>query len=446
MSTFKQQIKRIKYSQSEIETFNVTTPYLFASNYLKIYKNNVQTTFNVLFEYINKINTPENNKVLVDINQDNNLKIQFNNIVNKLNVEVREVYRKDFLEAYVVIESLLHDFSSKISFIILAGEEHGGTQPFSENIKNIGSKSNLILGQKITNGVTFGDFLKDSTNIIHLIKYNPQDLKMNAFYWSYLYHETFHIIDNETNLIDDNIEMEDTIGKNKEIIIDLLSTIYCGPPYAYSLLQLLEENPSSYAISHLQSVERLILIEKCLIEMQKEYRLKYDEKIDKYGQESGDFEIILLDTFDKIINSIKDSHIQQNNDDERDKTDFDYITTNFVKLYATAKKILKNKSIINFVDRINRDDTELETTSMNIKKVSNFNSMLIPTTVHPVILFNALLNFYIQKEKYTTDERIRFFWEYKNENEINNQILDVLSNSLRKWWAVKEFNEHYHKQ
>jgi hypothetical protein len=76
--------------------------------------------------------------------------------------------------------------------------------------------------------------------------------------------------------------------------------------------------------------------------------------------------------------------------------------------------------------------------SLDINKVSEYCSLSIPPIVHPVLLFNGLLNVFLQKDLCIRDERIENTWN-KSEAEINKIMLDLLKMSLKKWWATKEF-------
>ncbi len=76
-------------------------------------------------------------------------------------------------------------------------------------------------------------------------------------------------------------------------MVDILSTIYCGLPYPYSISQLLKETPESDC-EHLNPITRLLLVKKCLEELKKEYELKYKEKTKPMGEDEDDFEIMFL--------------------------------------------------------------------------------------------------------------------------------------------------------
>lgn len=288
--------------------------------------------------------------------------------------------------------------------------------------------------------------MDDTGNNIHLINYNAQDLKMNVFHWCLLYHEAFHIFDKEIKRIDElnttanNKDLiADKYNKNKEIMIDILSTTYCGLPYPYSLTQLLEENPDR-DYEHLDPINRLLVVKKCLEQLRKEYESKYLEKVSADGGSEEDFEVIFLDSFDKvsaIIDSVRKSLKTEGNGDE-DKSQGEYIEKNFNVLYQHAKKILNDQKIKSFIDQINTTDDTVKMKSLDIKKVAEYCSLFIPPVVHPVLLFNGLLNVFLQKDRYILDERIKNSWN-KSDAKIAEITLDVLKMSLKKWWATKEY-------
>ncbi len=339
--------------------------------------------------------------------------------------------------------------TNAIPFIISASVEegHGGTMSFKKYItgRTLGQIT-PILNKKIDNETTFEGYLNNPGNNIHLINYNAQDLKMNAFHWCLLYHEAFHIFDKEIKRIDDFNQIKDNkdlvddkYNKNKEIMVDILSTVYCGLPYPYSLSQLLEENPES-DYEHLSPINRLLVVKKCLEQLKVEYETKYQEKVKLNGRSKDDFEIIFLDSFDKVsrtIDLVSNSLITEGNWED-DKKQSEYIEHNFYIMYQHAKKILDDKEIKCFIDQINTTEETVKTRYLDIKKTVEYCSLFIPPVVHPVLLFNGLLNVYLQKDKYIQNERIKNSWN-RNDAEIAEIMLGLLKMSLKKWWAAKEY-------
>ena len=448
MNNFSQQIKRIDYTIEEINKLNVTTPYYFLTDSLIQFQDLLFKTVDFLKKYTEQINDDKNirgiyfNKYLHQ-----EIKSLINDVVSRISLDLREIERKESSEAYILANSLLKDLIPSIPFIISASKEsgHGGTFSFKEYVTDfLMARTRIILDAKINDKTNFENYLTFEKRI-HLINYNAQDLKMNAFHWCLLYHEAFHIFDKEINPIDEfkadenHIDLvNDKYNKNKEIMVDILSTIYCGLPYPYSISQLLKETPET-DYEHLNPIVRLLLVKKCLDELRKEYQLKYKEKIMLDGEDEGDFEIMFLDSFDKVmanIDSVRESLKSEENED--DKNQGDYIEKNFIALYQHAKQILHNNKINCFIEQINTTDETVKNISFDMKKISDYCSLSIPPIVHPILLFNGLLNVFLQKDIYIQDERIKNSWN-KSEGEINKIMLDLLKMSLKKWWATKEF-------
>ncbi len=448
MNNFSQQIKRIDYTIEEINKLNVITSYYFVTDYLILFQKILLETVDLLKKYTEQINDEQKIRgKYINKYAHQEIKALINQTVGKTSLDLREISRKESPESFILVNSLLKDLNRPIPFIIFASGQsgHGGTLSFKEYVsKHLMSHSNTILNAKITDGSTFESYFTDQKRI-HLINYNAQDLKMNAFHWCLLYHEAFHIFDKEIMQIDNFKANEnerdlvnDKYNKNKEIMVDILSTMYCGLPYPYSISQLLKENPES-DYEHLNPITRLLLVKKCLEKLKKEYELKYKEKIKPMGEGEDDFEKMFLDSFDKVtanIDSVRQSlKPEENEDDEKHS---EYIEKNFITLYQHAKQILNGNNIISFIERINTKDETVEMMSLDIKKISEYCSLSIPPIVHPVLLFNGLLNVFLQKDIYIRDERIKNSWN-KSEVEINKIMLDLLKMSLKKWWATKEF-------
>lgn len=447
MTNFNQQIKRIDHTFEEINKLNINTPYYFVSDSLKKFKNNLELSMGFLKDYTISINDSDNKRAeIINKNFTVDMKSNLNKSIGRFSLDLREIARKESTEAYILVDSLLKDLKST-SFIIYAPSEggHGGTVSFKEYISVDFGQLSSILNSKINEtDSTFEQYLSDKKNNIHLISYNYQDLKMNVFHWCLLYHEAFHIIDKEIMTIDDFKYIEnnddlikDILNKNKEIMVDILSTIYCGLPYPYSLSQLLEETPE-HDLKHLNPIVRLTVVKKCLEELQKEYESIYTLKIKSDGKGEDDFEIIFIDSFNKInkiIDSVQQSLIKGDGEDIEQK---EYIENNFSVMYKHARKILDDSNIKCFIELINTTDESVKTRSLTLKKTVEYCSLFIPPVVHPIILFNSLLNVFLQKEIYVKDERIKKTW-IRSDKEIADVMLNLLKTSLKKWWATKEY-------
>ncbi len=447
MSNFNQQIKRIEYTIEELNKLNINTSYYFVSDSLIKFRNLLKKVLLALNEYIKEINDEQTIRGKVIKENVNDLtKMLINNTIKQFSLDIREIARKESSEAYILVDSLLSPFYKEKEIVLIiyaSGESHGGTFSFLKYIKSRASEHRSMMNKKIDGNRTLEQDLKAKENNIQLINYNPQDLKMNAFHWCLLYHEAFHIIDEEIMPIDNFIQNEQTnfrdTDKNKEIMVDILSTIYCGLPYPYSLSQLLEENPGRDS-HHLGPINRLLVAKKCLMQLKIEYEGKYQLKVDTQGKGKEDFEFEFLDSFTKIIkiiDSVSDS-LKTNENLEEDNKEGEYIENNFNLMYQQAKKILQDTKIKTFIEQISTIDNSVKNMPLDIKKTAEYCSLFIPPVAHPILLFNGLLHVYLQKKRYILDKRIEKSWG-GNDIEIADKILGVLEMSLKKWWAAKEY-------
>jgi hypothetical protein len=449
MGNFNQQIKRIDYTIEELNKLNINNSYYFVSESLIKFRNILKKVLLALNEYIKEIDDEQTVRGKeIKENFNDITKILINNTINKFSLDIREIARKESSEAYILVDSLLRDlYGTKPIFLIIyaSGESqsHGGTMSFLRYIKIHASEHKLMMNKKINGFLTLEQDMKNKENNIHLINYNPQDLKMNAFHWCLLYHEAFHIIDEEITPIDEFTKNEGTnfedTKKNKEIMVDILSTIYCGLPYPYSLTQFLEENPDR-DVEHLSPINRLVVAKKCLEQLKNEYESKYQMKVGVGGEGRNDFERVFIDSFDKVIKIIDlvTASLKTKENLDEDRKEREYIDKNFDLMYQHAKKILQDTKIKSFIEQINTIDNTVRTMPLDIKKTAEYCSLFIPPVAHPILLFNGLLHVYLQKDRYILDKRIEKSWSGNN-IEIAEKILGVLEMSLKKWWAAKEY-------
>ena len=439
MGNFNQQIKRIDYTIEELNKINITTSYYFVSDSLIKFRNHLKTTLETLNDYIKEIDDEKTLRAeFINERFTETLKKLINTSVNTFSLDIREIARKESSEAYIVVDSLLRDLYGKkpINLIIYAsGKDHGGTMSFLKYVQVNLSRHTLMKNMKTKELRTLEEYLVNDN--IHIIHYNPQDLKMNAFHWCLLYHEAFHIIEK------DFIKIKSGEGNKKdiEIMVDILSIIYCGLPYPYSLTQFLEENPDR-DVEHLSPINRLIVAKKCLEELKNEYESKYLLTIGTEGKGEDDFESVFIDSFDKVIKSIdtasKSLYSKTNENLIEDEMEKKYIEKNFSLIYQGAKKILHENKIKSFIEQINTIDNTVRTRPMDIRKTAEYCSLFIPPVSHPILLFNGLLHVYLQKDIYILDKRIEKSWSGNN-IKIAEKILEVLEMSLKKWWAAKEY-------
>lgn len=439
MGNFNQQIKRLDYTIEELNKLNITTSYYFVSDSLIKFRNHLKITLETLNDYIKEIDDEQTLRAkLINENFTEIIKILINTSVNKFSLDIREVARKESSEAYILVYSLLRELygETPINLIIYAsGKDHGGTMSFLKYIQVNLSRHTLMMNMKSNLRPLEEYLIKDN---IHIIHYNPQDLKMNAFHWCLLYHEAFHIIEQDFIKIERSKEGH---KKDTEIIVDILSTLYCGLPYPFSLTQFLEENPDR-DVEHLSPINRLIVAKKCLLELKNAYEAKYLQKVGTEGKGKDDFEGVFIDSFDKVIKIIdttsKSLNTKTNENLKEDELEREYIEKNFSLMYQNAIKILQDKKIKCFIEQINTTDNTVKTNSLDIKKTAEYCSLFIPPVAHPILLFNGLLHVYLQKDRYTLDKRIEKSWSGNN---IKNaeKMLEVLEMSLKKWWAVREY-------
>jgi hypothetical protein len=356
------------------------------------------------------------------------------------------VDRRNPAEAYVLVKSLLDEFTERNPDP--APDETRAptfalrpTDGFLENPLSDFLREELFGDTKLAKI----DFTKLSgPREVFLIYYGQLDIKRSPFFWSRLYHEAFHILQeclerNPGQIVDFITPLSDS--KDQELMIDILPTIYAGPVYPFSMIRLFEERPYRHEYeSHQPMPIRIAAMWKALEWLRSEAAKNLATR--KTDLEASSFEESVMASFERVLALLAKTYERLSS---KPIEDIQSEVPNFETMRALGETLFDSQRVPHFSKRIANLDSSIRTSEakMTFEKCCMLEARTIPPVAHPVFVLNGLLHVNLElgspdgmmKKAFGTLEIDRV----RKSGSLEEKLLEVLLASLRKWWAVKEF-------